>query len=87
MKEDKYRLLLIGDFVYFLNGGYFSNSALIILSSNISQILHHWKYYKNEIPSYLKTLEMIFGLVSSKSIGLMDREDINELLKNYKIMI
>ncbi len=61
-----------------------NNIELLVL---FSQILHYWKYYKNEIPSYLKPLEMIFGLVSSKSIGLLDREDINELLKNYKIII
>ena len=84
MKEDKYRLLLIGDYAYFLNGKYFLNSALILWSSLalFSQSLHYWKYYKNESPSYLKPFEMISGLVSPKSIGLINREDINQLIIN-----
>jgi hypothetical protein len=44
MKEDKYRLLLIGDFAYFLNGRYFMNSAKIIIwgiSTLFLQTLHY----------------------------------------------
>ncbi len=88
MKEDKYRILLIGDFAYFLNGGNFLNSSIILsgISALISQFLHYWKYYKKESPTYLKPFEMICGLVSPKSIGLINREDINELLKKSKLM-
>jgi hypothetical protein len=88
MKEDKYILLLIGDFAYFLNGRYFINLVLIIWGSlTLSiQLFHYWKCYKNESPSYLKPFEMISGLVSPKSIGLMNREDVNQLLKNSKLM-
>ena len=88
MKEDKYRLLLIGDFAYFLNGRYFLNSCIILwcILALISQLLHYWKYYKNESPSYLKPFEMICGLVSPKSIGLINRELINQLLNKSKLM-
>jgi hypothetical protein len=88
MKEDKYRLLLIGDFAYFLNDRYFINLGAIMggFITLISQILHYWKYYKNESPSYLKPFEMISGLVSPKSIGLMNKQDINQLLKISKLM-
>jgi hypothetical protein len=88
MKEDKYRLLLIGDYAYFLNGRYFINSIIILWSllALCSQLLHYWKYYKNESPSYLKPFEMICGLVSPKSIGIINREDINEFLKKSKLM-
>jgi hypothetical protein len=88
MKEDKYRLLLIGDFTYFLNGRYFINLLIILwgLLALFSQILHYWKYYKNESPSYLKPFEMISGLISPKSIGLINREVINQLLKRSKLM-
>jgi hypothetical protein len=60
MKEDKYRLLLIGDFAYFLNSRYFINSSIIFwgILALISQSLHYWKYYKNESTSYLKPFEM-----------------------------
>ncbi len=88
MKEDKYRLLLIGDFAYFLNGRYFMNLAIILggVSPLCSQLLHYWQYYKNESPSYLKPFEMISGLVSPKSIGLINREHINQLLNKSKLM-
>ncbi len=88
MKEDKYRLLLIRDNTYFLNGRYFVNSAAIMQGSLAlcSQLFHYWKYYKNESPSYLKPFEMISGLVSPKSIGLTNREDINQLLKKFNPM-
>ncbi len=88
MKEDKHRFLLIGDFTYFLNNRYFINSCTILLGNLalISQSLHYWKYYKNEIPSYLKPFEMIFGLISPKSIGLINREHINQLLNKSKLM-
>jgi hypothetical protein len=88
MKEDKYRLLLIGDLAYFLNGRYFINSSIIFwgLLALSSQLLHYWKYYKNESPSYLKPFEMICGLVSPKSIGLINREHINQFLNKSKLM-
>jgi hypothetical protein len=88
INEDKYKLLLIGDFAYFLNGQYFLNTSMILFASLalFSQLLHYWNYYKNESPSYLKPFEMICGLVSPKSIGLMDREDINQLLNKSKLM-
>jgi hypothetical protein len=88
MKEDKYKLLLIGDFTHLLNDRYFINVAVILfeLLALSSQMLHYLKYYKNESPSYLKPFEMISGLVSPKSIGLMNEKDINELLKKSKFM-
>ncbi len=88
MKEDKYRFLLIGDFTYFLKGRYFINTSIVLwgLLSIFSQLLHYWKYYKNESPSYLKLFEMICGLVSPKSIGFMNREHINQLLNKSKLM-
>jgi hypothetical protein len=88
MKEDKYILLLIGDFDYFLNGRNFFNTATVLFASTalFSQLLHYWKYYKNESPSYMKPFEMISGLVSPKSIGLINREDINQLLNKSKNM-
>ncbi len=88
MKEDKYKLLLIGDFAYFLNGRYLLNASITLFGSLalFSQLLHYWKYYKNESPSYLKLFEMICGLVSPKSIDIINREDINQLIKKSKFM-
>jgi hypothetical protein len=88
MKEDKYKLLLIGDFDYFLNGRNFFNATTVLFTSLalISQLFNYLKYYKNESPSYLKPFEMISGLVSPKSIGLINEEDINQLLNKSKLM-
>ncbi len=88
MNEDKYRLLLIGDFTYFLNGRYFINTAIIIWGSLALclQLFHYCLYYTKESPSYSKPFEKISGLVSPKSIGLINREDINQLLKKSKLM-
>jgi hypothetical protein len=88
MKEDKYKLLLIGDYTYFLNGRYFINLAIILWAfmALCSQSLHYWKYYNNESPSYLKPFEMISGFVSPKSIGFINIEDINQLLNKSKLM-
>jgi hypothetical protein len=88
MKEDKYRLLLIGDFAYFLNCRYFLNTVLILWGclALSTQLLHYWNYFKNESPSYLKPFQMISGSVTPKSIGLMDREDINKLLKKFELL-
>jgi hypothetical protein len=88
IKRDKFIHLLIGDYTHFLNKLYFMNSALIVSGSlSLSlQLLHYWKYYKNESPSYLKPFEMISGLVSPKSIGLINREDINQLLNRSELI-
>jgi hypothetical protein len=88
MKEDKYSLLLIGDYPYFLNGRYFLNAAIVLFGSLAlsSQMLHYWKYYKNESPSYQKIFEMICGSVSPQSIGLINKEDIKQLLNKSRLM-
>jgi len=72
MKEDKYRLLLIGDFAYFLNCRYFLNTVLILWGSLAlsTQLLHYWNYFKNESPSYLKPFQMISGSFHPKVLVL-----------------
>jgi hypothetical protein len=64
------------------------NASIILFAflALSSQMLHYWKYYKKESPSYLKPFEMISGLVSPKSIGLINREHINQLLNKSKLM-
>ncbi len=37
-------------------------------------------------PTYFKVFEMMSGLVSPKSIGLTDNEEIYKMLKLYKIL-
>jgi hypothetical protein len=88
IKKEKFIHLLIGDFLYFVDEKSFLNSCMILwgLLALSSQLLHYWKYYKNESPSYLKPFEMISGLVSPKSIGLINKEHINQLLKRSKLI-
>jgi hypothetical protein len=88
IKREKFTHLLIGDFTYFVDDLNFLNSCIILwgLPAFSSQLLHYLKYYKNESPSYLKPFEMISGLVSPKSIGLINEEDINQLLKRSQLI-
>ncbi len=67
------------------NDRYFMNSCIIIwgILALILQLLYYWKDYKTESPSYLKPFEMISGLVSPKSIGLINREDVIHLLNKF----
>jgi hypothetical protein len=86
MKEYKYKLLLIGDFNYFLNDRYFMNSCIIIwgILALISQLLHYWKYYK-KVHHIWNHLKWFLVWYHQKSIGLINREDVIHLLKKSKL--
>ena len=48
--------------------------------------MHFWYYKKDIKPSYLKPFEMMSCLVSPKSIGLTDSEDVYKLIKTSKTL-
>jgi hypothetical protein len=80
--------ILFGDWVYFMKARLHITITQIIygLIALISQLLNYW-YYKNNIsPSYLKSFEMMSGLVSPQSIGLSNREDIEKLLNRSRFL-
>ena len=82
----KYVFIIIGDFSYFLGIKIHINIAvaLYILLAITSQLIYYYNY-KNDIkPTFLKVFEMMSGLVSPKSIGLTNKEDIYKLIKLSK---
>jgi len=84
--ENKYMLMIFGDFSQFLNVRIHFNicSSLIALIAFVSQIIHYYNF-KNDIkPSYLKPFEMMSGLCSPKSIGLTNQTQIHKIIKLSK---
>ena len=89
LSDDKYNnYLYMGDFAYFLDkkSVIYVNCAILFLLFFIIvlHLMHFWYYKKDIKPSYLKPFEMISGLVSPKSIGLTDSEDVYKLINVSK---
>ena len=87
--EENYKIfVIIGDFIYFLGIRRYGNigGGLYFVLAMISQIIYYYNY-KNDIkPTFLKVFEMMSGLVSPKSIGLTNKEQIYNLVKQTKTL-
>jgi len=81
--------LMIGDFSYFLNLKIHFNIVIIsnLLFCNVAQLIHLFNYKNGIKPNYLKPFEMIAGLTSPKSVGLVDSISVNKLLQNSRKII
>jgi hypothetical protein len=89
MTEDNERIsIIIGDFSHFLGLRIHFNlwSALAYLLALTSQLIYFYNYMEDIKPTYFKVFEMMSGLISPKSIGLTNKEEIYEMLKVYKIL-
>jgi hypothetical protein len=88
LSEENEKLLIInGDFAHFLGSKTHFNVAglLIFLLTLIQQLIYYYNS-KNDInPTYLKVYDMMSGLVSPKSIGLTNGEEIYKLIKQSKL--
>ena len=81
--EDKNILIMNGDFAHLLGVGIYLNFGIVlhIIFIITSQLIHYYNY-KNDIkPNYLKVFQMMSGLVSPKSIGLTNENEINKMIK------
>jgi hypothetical protein len=89
LNEDNEKLLIInGDFAHFLGSKTHLNVAgfLIFLLTLIQQFIYYYNT-KNDInPTYLKVYDMMSGLVSPKSVGLTNGEEIYKLIKQSKLL-
>jgi len=85
--EDSNLLELIGDFPHFINLRIHLNLtiALTTFLAFVSQIIHYYNFKNNIKPSSLKPFEMISGLISPKSIGLTNEEEVYKIMKVSKI--
>jgi hypothetical protein len=85
-EENPELFILLFDGLYFLNVRIHANICLIFMTilTLISQLLHYINYKKGLKPSYLKPFKMMSGLVSPKSIGLINKVKIYKFLKISK---
>jgi hypothetical protein len=87
-EENGKLLRIIGDFTHFFGMKLHLNIFIIIAHSLplISQIIYYYNYTNGIKQTYLKVFEMMSGLISPKSIGLTDKEEIYKLMKVSKIL-
>jgi hypothetical protein len=88
LSEENEKLLIInGDFAHFLGSKTHLNVAafLVFLLTLIQQLIYYYNTKSNINPTYVKVYDMISGLVSPKSIGLTNGEEIYKLIKESKL--
>jgi len=84
--ENKYMLMIFGDFARFLNVRIHFNFgvSITILIALVSQVIHYYNYKNDVKPSYLKPFEMMSGLCSPKSIGLTNEPQVYKMINLSK---
>jgi hypothetical protein len=88
LSEENEKLLIInGDFAHFLRSKTHINAAAFLgfLSALIQQLIYYYNTKNNVNPTYVKVYDMMSGLVSPKSIGLSNGEQIYKLIKESKL--
>jgi hypothetical protein len=89
LSEENEKLLIInGDFAHFLRSKTHLNVAGFppFLLALIQQLIYYYNTKNNINATYLKVYDMMSGLVSSKSIGLTNGEEIYKLIKQSKLL-
>jgi hypothetical protein len=89
LSEENEKLLIInGDFAHFLGSKTHLNVVgfLIFLLTLIQQLNYYYNTKNNINPKYHKVYDMMCGLVSPKSIGLTNGEEIYKLIKESKLL-
>ncbi len=88
LSEENEKLLIInGDFAHFLGSKTHLNVAgfLVFLLTLIQQLIYYYNTKSNINTTHYKVYDMMSGLVSPKSIGLTNREEIYKLIKESKL--
>ncbi len=89
LKEENENLLIInGDFTHILHVRIHVNICIIcfFLLCLISQLLYFYNYKNGIKPTYLKVFDMMSGLVSPKSIGLTNKQEIYGMIRTTKFL-
>jgi len=87
--EENGKLLInIGDFAHFFGAKTHFNLIIILstIFALISQLISYYNYKNGIKQTYLKVFDMMSGLISPKSIGLTNEEEIYKLIKESKIL-
>jgi len=88
LSEENEKLLIInGDFAHFFRLKTHFNVAAFqtFLLALIHQFIYYYNSKSNINPKYVKVYDMMSGLVSPKSIGLTNEEEIYKLIKQSKL--
>jgi hypothetical protein len=88
LSEENEKLLIInGDFAHFFRSKTHFNVAALLgfLSTLLQQLIYYYNSKNNINPTDLKVFDMMSGLVSPKSIGLTNGEEIYKLIKESKL--
>jgi hypothetical protein len=87
-EENEKLLIIVGDFAHFF--GVKTHFNVIVILTNIFALIYqliNYYNYKNGIKqTYLKVFEMMSSLISPKSIGLTNKQQIYKLVKESKIL-
>ena len=87
-EENELTFKLLGDTGYLIGIRLYLGIFFILCSTLIlfSQLIYYYNY-KNDIkPTFLRIFQMISGLISPKSIGLTDEQQIRQLVKITRIV-
>jgi hypothetical protein len=87
-KEYEKFLTIFGDFAHFFGPEIHFNIITILSTvlALISQLINYYNYKNGINPTYLKVFDMMSGLISPKSIGLTNKEEIYKLIKESKFL-
>ena len=74
---------MLSDMGYFIGVRQHFGAVLILNSSLLlsSQLIYYNNYRNGIKPTFLRVFQMMSGLVSPKSLGLTDEEEVRKLLK------
>jgi len=87
-EEAKQFATISGDYSHFfrVRKHYNIGMSTFLLLPIINQIIYYYNYYYNIYPIYLKPFQMMSGLVSPQSIGILEQISVNKLLKRAKFL-
>jgi len=87
-EENENLLIINGDFAHLLHVRIHGNICIILffLFCLISQLLYFYNFKNGIKPIYLKVFDMMSGLVSPKSIGLTNKEEIYGMIRTTKVL-
>src|SRR6195952_137217 len=87
-EENDWILKVIGDLGYLIGVRIYINIAFILTSilGLTSQWIYYYNYRNGIKPTFLRVFQMMSGLVSPKSLGLTDEQQIRKLCDKTKTL-
>jgi len=88
MNDYEYLFLYLCDYFHFIKLRIHGKLIVILLifKTILLQLLHYYNYKNDRMLSYLKPFEIISGLVSPKSIGILNEAQIYKIIRICRIL-